>query len=99
MTSSDGMVRKMEKFDKTLRKASDKGVSIKVIVPTQKDVEKLDKEFKNVLESKASSDTKSRFVLWDSVLVWLARHNHTGKIAPRPRERLCPSYISHRKKF
>ncbi|HYD03088.1 MAG TPA: TrmB family transcriptional regulator [Alphaproteobacteria bacterium] len=64
MTSSEGIVRKMEKLEKSIKKAADKGVSVKVIVPTAKDVERLDKEFKNILEAK-SSDVKSRFILVD----------------------------------
>ncbi|HEY9703336.1 MAG TPA: helix-turn-helix domain-containing protein [Allocoleopsis sp.] len=65
MTSSEGITRKLTALEKTLRKISDKGVNIKVIVPTQKDAEKIEKDFKNVVESKVNSDVKSRFILVD----------------------------------
>jgi sugar-specific transcriptional regulator TrmB len=65
MTSADGMIRKIQHLEKTLKKASDKGVNIKIIVSHNKESEKLDKELKGIADVKNFSDIKSRFILID----------------------------------
>lgn len=65
MTSADGMIRKMQYLEKSLKKASEKGVSIKILVPHNKDSEKLEKDLKGVAEVKNYTEIKSRFVLID----------------------------------
>jgi len=64
MTSFDGMSRKIDQFEKTLKKVSDKGVSIKIIV-NSKDSDKQYKELKGVAEIKNCAEVKSRFILVD----------------------------------
>jgi len=65
MTSADGMIRKIEQLEKTLKKASDKGVSIKILVPHNKETEKLERELKGVVEVRNFTDVKSRFIQID----------------------------------
>jgi sugar-specific transcriptional regulator TrmB len=66
MTSADGMIRKILHLEKTLKKASDRGVSIKILVPHNKETEKLEKELKGIVEVKNFTDIKSRFILVDN---------------------------------
>jgi len=65
MTSADGMIRKMQYLEKSLKKAADKGISIKILVPHNKDSEKLEKDLKGIAEVKNYTEIKSRFVLID----------------------------------
>lgn len=65
MTSADGMARKLQHLEKTLKKASDKGVSIKILVPQSKETDKLSADLKGVAEVKNCSEVKSRFILVD----------------------------------
>jgi sugar-specific transcriptional regulator TrmB len=65
MTSADGMIRKMQYLEKSLKKAADKGVSVKILVPHSKDSEKLEKDLKGVAEIKNYTEIKSRFILVD----------------------------------
>ncbi len=65
MTSSEGIVRKIQHLEKTLKKIADKGVTIKILISGTKDVDKIEKQLKGVAEVKAVSDVKSRFVLVD----------------------------------
>ena len=65
MTSADGMIRKIEHLEKSMKKAADKGISIKILVSGSKDAEKLEKELKGVAEVKTTTEIKSRFVLVD----------------------------------
>jgi len=65
MTSTEGMIRKIQHLEKTIRKISDKGVDIKILVPHNKETEKLEKELKGVVEMKNFTDIKSRFALID----------------------------------
>jgi sugar-specific transcriptional regulator TrmB len=65
MTSSEGMIRKIEHLEKSIKKAADKGISIKIIVPNTKETEKLEKDLKGIVEIKNSDEVKSRFVLVD----------------------------------
>jgi len=65
MTSAEGMIRKVEHLEKLLKKASDKGVAIKILVSHNKESEKLEKDLKGVAEIKNVTDVKSRFILVD----------------------------------
>jgi sugar-specific transcriptional regulator TrmB len=65
MTSADGMIRKLQHMEKSLKKAADKGVSVKILVPHNKETEKLEKDMKGIVEMKNCTDVKSRFVLID----------------------------------
>jgi HTH-type transcriptional regulator, sugar sensing transcriptional regulator len=65
MTSSEGIIRKIQHLDKTLRKAADKGVNIKILAPHNKDTEKIEKDLKGVAEIKNFTEIKSRFILVD----------------------------------
>jgi len=65
MTSSEGMIRKVQHLEKAMKKVADKGVSIKILLPHSKDTEKFEKELKNVAEIKNCTDVNSRFVLID----------------------------------
>ena len=51
ITSEDGLLRKFDSMKKTFKKASDKGVKIKVIAPMNKDSEKVLAELRNFAES------------------------------------------------
>ena len=65
MTSTEGMIRKVQHLDKVLKKSADKGVNIKVLVSGSKETEKLEKELKDIAEIKVVADVKSRFILVD----------------------------------
>ncbi len=66
MTSADGMIRKLLHLEKSIRKASEKGVSIKILVPSTKETEKLEKDLKGIVEIKNFQEIKSRFILVDN---------------------------------
>ena len=66
MTSSEGMIRKIQHLEKTLKKLSDKKVEIKILVPHSKETEKLEKDMKGIVEIRNFTDIKSRFVLIDN---------------------------------
>jgi len=65
MTSADGMIRKLTHLEKSIKKASEKGVSIRILVPNTKETEKLEKDLKGIVEIKNFQEIKSRFVLVD----------------------------------
>jgi HTH-type transcriptional regulator, sugar sensing transcriptional regulator len=65
MTSADGMIRKVQHLEKTLKKAAERGVSIKILVPSSKETDKLEKELKGIAEVKTCTEVKSRFILVD----------------------------------
>jgi len=65
MTSAEGMIRKMQHIEKTIRKVAEKGVAVKILVPHNKDTEKLEKELKGIVEVKNFTEVKARFVLID----------------------------------
>ncbi|MGV8172355.1 MAG: TrmB family transcriptional regulator [Candidatus Woesearchaeota archaeon] len=65
MTSTEGMIRKIQYLEKTLKKVADKGVNIKILVPHNKETEKLERELKGIVEVKNFADVKSRFILID----------------------------------
>lgn len=67
MTSAEGMIRKIQHMEKTLKKVADKGVDIKILVPHNKETEKLEKELKGIVEMKNCVEIKSRFILVDDV--------------------------------
>jgi hypothetical protein len=48
-----------------MKKAADKGVSIKILVSGMKDVDKIEKQLKGIAEVKVISELKSRFILVD----------------------------------
>lgn len=66
MTSADGMIRKIQHLEKSVKKASEKGVNIKIIVPNTKETEKLATDLKGIVEIKNFHDIKSRFILVDN---------------------------------
>ena len=65
MTSAEGMIRKMQHIEKTIRKVAEKGVAVKILVPHNKDTEKLERELKGIVEVKNFTEVKARFVLID----------------------------------
>jgi HTH-type transcriptional regulator, sugar sensing transcriptional regulator len=65
MTSSEGIIRKIQHLEKTLKKVADKGISIKILISNTKDIDKIEKQLKGVAEVKVVSDVKSRFILVD----------------------------------
>ena len=65
MTSHEGLLRKTEEMKKTLKKAADKGVSIKILTPQHKDSEKVAQDLKGVAELKIVQNTQARFILID----------------------------------
>jgi sugar-specific transcriptional regulator TrmB len=65
MTSAEGMIRKIKHMEKSLKKATDRGVNVKILVPHNKETEKLEKELKGAVNIKNFTDIKSRFVLID----------------------------------
>jgi len=66
MTSTEGMIRKIQYLEKTLKKVADKGVNIKILVPHNKETEKLERELKGIVEVKNFTEVKSRFILIDN---------------------------------
>jgi sugar-specific transcriptional regulator TrmB len=64
-TSAEGMIRKIQHLEKSLRKVADKGVIIKILVPHNKETEKIEKELKGIVEIKNFTDIRSRFILVD----------------------------------
>ena len=65
MTSAEGMIRKMQHIEKTIRKVAEKGVAVKILVSHNKDTEKLERELKGIVEVKNFTEVKARFVLID----------------------------------
>ncbi|HIJ01093.1 TrmB family transcriptional regulator [Candidatus Woesearchaeota archaeon] len=65
MTSHDGLTRKSQYMRKTLKKLADKGISIKVLVPFTKDLNKYSEELKGVAEVRTVQNMTSRFVIVD----------------------------------
>lgn len=65
MTSHEGLVRKSEALKRTFKKATEKGVQIKVLVPQHKDTEKLSAELKGVADVKTIQNIQARFILVD----------------------------------
>jgi len=65
MTSSEGIIRKIQHLEKTMKKVADKGVTIKVLISGTKDVDKIEKQLKGIAEVRTISDVKSRFMLVD----------------------------------
>ena len=65
MTSTDGMIRKIQHLEKSLKKAADKGVIVKMLLPYNKETEKIEKELKGIVEMKNFTEVKSRFILID----------------------------------
>ncbi|MGV8086553.1 MAG: TrmB family transcriptional regulator [Candidatus Woesearchaeota archaeon] len=66
MTSSDGIIRKLQHLEKSIKKASEKGVNIKILVPSTKETEKLSADLKGIVEIKNFQEIKSRFILVDN---------------------------------
>jgi HTH-type transcriptional regulator, sugar sensing transcriptional regulator len=65
VTSTEGLKRKHSYFAKSLRKAKEKGVSIKIAAPFTKETENLSKELKGVAELRHLDALKSRFCIVD----------------------------------
>jgi sugar-specific transcriptional regulator TrmB len=65
MTSTDGLSRKAQQLKKTFKKLSDKGVTVKILVPQHKDVEKYSQELKDIAEIKTIQGMNARFVIVD----------------------------------
>lgn len=66
MTSQEGLTRKIQHMKKTLKKLMDKGVSIKIIIPQTKDINKYSEELKDIAEVKVVSGMNARFVIVDN---------------------------------
>ena len=64
MTSAEGLKRKAESLKKSLSKAKEKGVKIRIIAP--KEAEKHFKDIRGLAEIKYSNDLQGRFVISDS---------------------------------
>ncbi len=67
MTSHEGLSRKTQHMKKTLKKLSDKGVAVKVLVPQgkDKDLEKYSAELKGIAEVKSVPSMNARFIIVD----------------------------------
>ena len=65
MTSHEGLARKTEVLKKTLKKLADKGVSVKVLVPNAKGIEKHSEALKGIAEVRAVANMDARFVVVD----------------------------------
>ncbi|MGV8150489.1 MAG: TrmB family transcriptional regulator [Candidatus Woesearchaeota archaeon] len=65
MTSPDGLSRKIQHMKKTLKKLADKGVAVRVLVPTTKDLEKHSTELKGIAEVRTVQNMMARFVIVD----------------------------------
>ncbi|GIU69355.1 MAG: transcriptional regulator [Candidatus Woesearchaeota archaeon] len=68
MTSYEGLMRKINVMKKTLKRVSEKGIEIKIIIPHSKDnnTEAFAEELKGIAEVKAMPNMNSRFVLVDN---------------------------------
>lgn len=64
MTSEGGLVNKIEAFRRTLQKASERGVTIHVLVPQTQKTETAAKDLEGIAEVRYS-DVKARFVIVD----------------------------------
>ncbi|HLC99005.1 MAG TPA: helix-turn-helix domain-containing protein [Candidatus Nanoarchaeia archaeon] len=64
-TTEQGLIRKSEALRQSMKKAKDKGVSIRIIAPITKESEKSVKNFKGVADVKHSSSLNSRFCVID----------------------------------
>lgn len=64
MTSSEGLQRKTTHMKKTMKKLADKGVDIKILVPSSKDLEKQAIELKDIAEVKTTAQN-GRFLIVD----------------------------------
>ncbi len=65
ITSSEGLIRKIEHMKKTLKKASDNGVKIKIAVPLTKETKAAADELKGIAEVRNITNIKARFVIVD----------------------------------
>lgn len=65
MTSTEGLLRKFDYFKKQLKKAKDRGVTIKIAAPITKNSQNVLNDLKGIAEIR-HSNTKSRFILVDN---------------------------------
>ena len=65
VTSHEGLIRKIEHMKKAFKKATEKGVQIKILVPQHKDTEKVAQELKGIAEIRTVQSLQARFVLID----------------------------------
>ncbi len=65
VTSNEGIKRKSESLKKSLLKAKNKGVKIKIIIPEDSKYQGIEKELKGVAEIRTSDEIKGRFVVID----------------------------------
>ncbi|MBU0615430.1 MAG: hypothetical protein KJ601_05025 [Nanoarchaeota archaeon] len=68
-TTGPGFVRKSESLRHAMKKAKDKGVSIRIIAPFSKDSEKAMKNLKGIADVKNSDSLNSRFCVIDETEV------------------------------
>lgn len=66
MTSHEGLVRKAENFKKTFKKATDRGVQVRILAQQHKDTEKIARELKGMAEVKAIQSIQSRYIIVDN---------------------------------
>jgi len=65
LTTSKGVLRKLESLSKIMEKLSKKGVKIKIAAPSIKNIDPIFKEASNFAEIKEFQDVKSRFCIVD----------------------------------
>jgi HTH-type transcriptional regulator, sugar sensing transcriptional regulator len=65
MTSTEGFLRKLEKFKKQFKKLSTKGIKIKVIAPVTKEAKLLADKHKGLIQLKNANSINARFVIVD----------------------------------
>lgn len=65
VTSADGLARKAKELKKTLEKAKERGVKIKIAAPLGKEAQEAYKNLKGVAELKHINDPQARFAIVD----------------------------------
>jgi len=65
MTTNQGLVRKYESLKKSLKKANDRGVKIRIGAPLQKNTTQILKDLKDFADVKNVEDVRARFTIVD----------------------------------
>lgn len=66
VTSTEGLIRKYNNFKLQLKKASKRGVSIKIVAPLTKEIKNIAEDLREFAEVKHIEDISARFVIIDS---------------------------------
>ena len=65
VSTEQGIVRKLETFKRSLKKAADRGVQIRVAAPISEEAKKLAREFSGILEVRETDGARARFIVVD----------------------------------